>query len=895
MVHPALPRCSYRIQLGAGLGLAAAAELAGPLAGLGISHMYVSPVLQARPGSAHGYDVVDHSRVSEELGGLAGLETLVAALRYRGLGLLLDIVPNHMAVDDPSSRWWWDVLENGHSSRYALHFDINWDPPEVKLREKILVPVLADHYGRELESGRLRVERGAPAPHGGPYPRGRLVVRYGDRSFPFSPHLLDAVAGPASRRTRSRALAAIASDAPLLPVTTGDDQQARERRHADKERLWDLFDRACTSRANAAAVDEAIAALNASVDLLDAILQAQHYRLAFWRTSAHELDYRRFFDINELAALRVEDERVFDDVHGLVVGWARRGVVDGLRIDHVDGLRDPLGYLRRLRGRVGTRSWLVVEKILSADEELRSEWPVAGSTGYDFAALVGGLFVDPRGESALTSAYQEFTGDGRTFADVAYESRREVLRGSLAADVARVVALLARACERQRRFRDFTRAELLDAVRELASCFPAYRSYVRAETEEASAEDLRLVDAAVAEVARRRPDIDEQLLGSVGTLLRLERHGDQEHEFATRFQQLCATAMAKGVEDTALYRCVRLAALNEVGADPSRFGTSIEAFHRANAERRLRWPRSLLALSTHDTKRSADVRARLAVISEMPKKWSAAVRRWAASNERHRSDGWPDRTSEWLFYQTVIGAHPLETRRAVEYMRKAAREEKRHTSWTTPNEDHERALQTFVEGALGDAEFRADLEREAAPVVAAGRVNSLAQTLLQLTSPGVPDIYQGGELWDLSLVDPDNRRPVDWAFRERLIAEVPTTTAQHALARADEGLPKLFLTQRTLALRARRPELLDGGAAYEPLETTGEHRERLVGFVRAGEVVTLVPRLVLSLAGEWGDTRACLPRGRWRDELSGTVHPGEALLAGDAFARFPVALLLRQP
>jgi (1->4)-alpha-D-glucan 1-alpha-D-glucosylmutase len=869
-----VPRATYRVQLTPDFGFEQAAAVTGYLARLGVSHLYCSPYLQAAPGSRHGYDVVDHSRVNVELGGEAGHQRLCRALDEHGLGQVLDVVPNHMAMAGRLNRWWWDVLENGRSSRYARYFDIAWDPPEPKLKNVILAPVLGDHYGRVLEAGQLRLD----------HDHGRLLVRYYEHEFPVDPRTYDMVLGDG--------FDGLAVEFAELPVPGPADHAGALRRHLEKEALLRRLERLGAS----GQLGARIALINAEVDRLDALLERQNYRLARWQTAGYELDYRRFFDISSLVALRMEDPEVFADTHVLVLEWLRAGVLDGLRIDHPDGLRDPLGYLERLR-RAAPSAWIVVEKILAEEERLSPDWPVAGTTGYDFMNRALGLFVNPEAEAALTSAYIRFSGESTAYPELVYRKKQQVMHELLASDLNRLAEIFVRVCEGNRRYRDYTRHELTDCLREVIACLPRYRTYVRSGAP-VSAADRASLEAALAEARRRRPDLDPELVGFLGRILTLEEDGDHTAGLVARFQQTSGPVSAKGVEDTALYTFNRLVALNEVGGDPGRFGVSPDAFHRACGEAAARWPDGMLATSTHDTKRSEDVRARLAVLSEMPDAWERAVRRWARINRRHRRGGLPDGNAEYLLYQTLVGAWPITPDRAAAYMEKAAREAKVHTSWISPDQEYERALLGFVRGTLGDAEFVADLEAFLPPVVEAGRVNSLALKLLCLTAPGVPDLYQGSELWDLSLVDPDNRRPVDFERRRILLQELEELdelggdAAAAAWERRDEGLPKLLVVSRALRLRSRRPDLF-ARAAYTPLPACGSRAPHALAFRRGGGAVTVVPRLVLGLAGDWGDTAVELPAGRWRDVFTGAEAQGGAVPLRELLAGFPVALLER--
>lgn len=879
---PPEPRASYRLQLSPALGFREAAALVPYLAELGVSHLYLSPCFEARAGSSHGYDVVDFRRVRGELGGEPGLQALFEASRRHGIGILLDVVPNHMAVAGRENPWWWDVLENGRASAYADFFDLDWSSASAD--DGLILPVLGDHSGRVLEAGEIRVQR----------EDSRFVVRYGDHAFPVAPDSLAAILAPAADACHSELLAFVARGLAHLPAASAAEGSQRQQRQRDLSVLKRLLGQALAQESSAAAaVDAELTRLCADVDRLDGLLAKQPYRLAWWRIAMQEISYRRFFDIDQLVALRMEDPSVFAPAHELVLRWLDAGAIQGIRIDHVDGLRDPEAYLRRLR-RARPQAWIVVEKILETGEELPAGWPVDGTTGYDFLGLVGGLFVDPAAEAPLTELYAAFTGERRSYRDVCIETKRLVLTRLFGGDLRRLTALFVEVCRHHRRQRDYAADELELALSEVIAHFSVYRSYARPGSAP-SEHDTRRVEQAVAAAGRALHDaVPADLLAFLRDLLLLRIPGEVEQELALRFQQLTGPAMAKGVEDTAFYVYNRFVALNEVGGDPGRFAVSPDELHRHCANALARAPRGLLATSTHDTKRSEDVRARLALLSEMPRDWAAAVRRWSAHNERHRRGDGPDRNDEYLLYQILVGAWPLEVPRAVAFMEKAIRESKRHTSWRRPDAAYERAVRRFVEDALGDETFRSELRELVDPLVAPGRVNSLSQTLLKLVAPGVPDLYQGSELWDLSLVDPDNRRPVDFAARSRLLAEVAKASHEVVAARSQEGAPKLWLIRRALELRARRPELFGPEGSYAPLRARGRRREHVVAVCRGGGAVALVPRLVLGLAGAWQDTSVELPGGGWRSCLTGETLAGGAHGVGDLLAHFPVALLERE-
>lgn len=876
------PRATYRLQLGAECGFAEAAGIASYLADLGVSHLYASPYLASASGT-HGYDVVDHTRVESRLGGSLAHGAMCSSLATHGLGQLLDIVPNHMAIAGRENPLWWDVLANGPSSRFASFFDIEWRPPEARLRDTLLLPILGDHYGRVLEAGELELQR-----------RGAdFTLRYHERELPISPRTLDAILRPAAGRSSSNELDELASDLRRLPDAAESDAVNVQVRHRESSRLLEALERLVAEVPDVArALDESVAAINADPDALDALLERQNYRLAYWRAADRDLSYRRFFDIDSLVALRVEDEQVFQSVHELALGWVRDGAVDGLRVDHVDGLRDPRGYLERLR-REAPDAWLLVEKIVIGDEKVPPDWPIDGTTGYEFARRATGVLIDPAGEAPLTRFYERFTGRLETFAELVRQTKHRVLRDLLGSDVNRLTALFITVCERHRRYRDYTRHELHEVLREALTCVPVYRTYVRASAREVAATDVAIVSGAIERAKANRPDLDPSAFDFLGNVLLLGVPGAAEDELATRFQQLSAPTMAKGVEDTAFYAYARFVALNEVGGDPGEFGTSLDAFHDANLEVQQSWPRTLLATSTHDTKRSADVRARLAVLSEIPDAWTAAVERWAKQNEAHWAGGTPDRNVEYLFYQTVVGAWPIGPERVVAYLEKACREMKERTTWTQPDAAYEESVRAFVERALADESFREDLVSFVEDMVESGRANALLQQLLALTSPGVPDVYQGSELWDLSLVDPDNRRPVDFALRARLLAELRTSTIEEVLARGDEGLPKLWLLRQTLAVRSRLPEAFGAQGTYRAVWATGSRAQHVIAYLRGESVLALGARWPVRLAADWQGTCLELPAGRWQDELTGRTVDGGSRPLDELLDRLPVALLVR--
>jgi (1->4)-alpha-D-glucan 1-alpha-D-glucosylmutase len=905
------PGATYRLQLGPDLDLAGAAGLVDYLSRLGVTHVYLSPILEAAPGATHGYAVVDHNRVDDRLGGEAGRSRLTEATTGAGLGIVLDLVPNHMAVSLPSNRWFWDVLQHGPASRYAPYFDVDWDPPESATRNKVLLPVLGDHYGRELEAGALEVVRRQAV----------IRVRYHDHLLPASPRSVATVMAAAARSLDSDRLAFVARSLAALPPAVATDAASRHRRQTDADVLAEIVTEMVADPTVAEAIDEAVTAVNEDADALDAFLELQHYRLARWRVAGQELGYRRFFDIDDLIGLRVEDPEVFADSHALVLQWVRAGEADGLRIDHPDGLRRPTRYLRRLR-EAAPQAWIVVEKILEGDETLPSEWPVEGTTGYEFLNDVTALLVDPDGEAPLTRLWDEVSESTETWETVAETSKRDVLRDVLGADLNRLANLFARVVEGRRRYRDFTRTELSEALAETLVAFEVYRTYV---SEEGDAEpvDLARIEGALDRARDGAPDLDPELFEVLGKVLTGLLEGETETGLRMRFQQLSGPVMAKGVEDTAFYRYLRMAALCEVGGDPGRFGMEPEVFHHRLRQRQAGWPETMLALSTHDTKRSEDVRARLAVLSEIPEIWTETVRSWREMARSHRSD-LVDGATEYLIYQTLVGAHPIGADRLLPYLEKATKEAKTHTSWTDPDPDYDAAVAGFAAALLSDEDFMADLQTFLNPfgetrdrfrdriarhgaqfgrengrgvdVIGAGRINSLTQKTIQLTAPGVPDIYQGSELWDLSLVDPDNRRPVDYGVRREMLKRMEDADAATILTGMEEGLPKLWVTETLLGVRRRRPEAFDAKAAYRPLQVTGDAEDHAVAFARGGEVVIVVPRLVVRLEkrGGWGATRVEVPPGEWGNVFTGEPVRGGTVEVARLLADFPVAVLERR-
>ncbi|MBS1813536.1 MAG: malto-oligosyltrehalose synthase [Acidobacteria bacterium] len=885
---PRTPLATYRMQLHAGFQFSAASQTADYLAALGVSHLYASPYMQAAPGSLHGYDVTAHGTVNKELGGAQAHARMVEKLRSLGLGQVLDIVPNHMAVSAENAQWI-DVLENGPSSRYSSFFDIDWNSAEERLRDKVVLPVLGDQYGRVLSRKELRLTRFGST----------FRIRYFDNEYPVAPRSLALILARAAEIAHSDELNFLAESFRRLPAPQSTERRIQQQRHRDKAVLQTLLDRLCAEHHEVSnAIDSAIAEWNEDIDKMDDLLNRQSYRLAYWKIGDEELGYRRFFDVNNLIGVRQEREHVFEATHELVLKWLADGTLDGVRVDHPDGLRDPQQYFTRLRERASD-AWILGEKILEPGEFLRSDWPIQGTTGYDFLTVCNQLLVEPNGLEALNAIYADYTRQPTDFEEIAYEKKLKIASETLASDVNRLATLFVDICENNRDSRDFTRADIRRAIRTAAACFHIYRTYVVAERDQITDEDRERIGQAIEEAKMRKPDIDPGLLDFLGRVLCLEVRGEKESEFAMRFQQLTGPVMAKGVEDTAFYCYNRLTSLNEVGGDPGTRGLSLKDFHAYMAHMQQTLPETMLTLSTHDTKRADDVRARLHVLTEMPDRFRITIKRWQRMTHPFRTGPYPDPPTEYFFYQTLIGAWPISAERMKAYMLKAMREAKMETSWTQTNTEYEEALENFIDQALADEAFMGDVESFVNRINRAGRINSLAQTLIKCTAPGVPDLYQGGELWDHSLVDPDNRRPVDYDLRRWLLGELKAMSPEQYIAQADQrfedGTPKLWTIYKALELRRERPNAFGAASTYAPAEVTGPRADNCIAFLRNGEVLTLVPRFSYTVDGAWGGTWIKIPRGNWRNRLTGAaVQGGVKVRVSSLLEVFPVALLAKE-
>jgi (1->4)-alpha-D-glucan 1-alpha-D-glucosylmutase len=888
------PRATYRIQLRRDLPLQAVRELLPYLRALGVSDLYLSPLFRAREESSHGYDVVDHGAIDPAFGDLADFEHLADSVRELGMGILLDIVPNHMGINDPANRWWNDVLEYGEASPFASYFDIDWLPAASHLRHKVLLPFLGANFGETLESGQLRAIAADD----------KLHLAYVDKRFP-------------------------------LARATWPDQLSRELTASPRDEdaisasLEDLNGRVGDPK---------------SFDALEALLDAQSYRLAYWRVASDEINYRRFFDINDLAAIRVEEPRVFEEVHRLVGKFLAEGWVTGLRVDHPDGLLDPAGYFAQLqsfakqaRGGPGeSEIYVVAEKILEGDEQLPSDWAVAGTTGYDFMNMVNRLFVNAEGLAAIRENYARVAGEDDAPAQIAYESKREVLGNALASELNVLAGQLDRIARQHRGSRDFTRNALTRALREFIACLPVYRTYVRPQGWEIGDDDFRNINAAIRWAKLRNAGASHAELDFLAGVLRLENpatlsreQADERRRFVLKVQQVAGPAMAKGLEDTAFYRYYPLASLNEVGAELGAGALGATEFHRLMTRRASEWPHALSATATHDTKRGEDLRARLHALSENADIWLASVERWLhltrALLVEVEGELAPCRNDLYLLFQTLVGIWPAKSPsagareallvRLTAYMRKALREAKRHSSWVNPGVAYEDAVVQFIRGVLTDARtvaVRNDIANFASRIATAGYVNGLAQVTIKVFLPGVPDFYQGCEYWDFHLVDPDNRQPVDFAARQRSLSELqrrfaaePSSLTEDLANDLSADTVKQFLLWRALQLRLAHADVCSRGE-YKPIQITGAHASHVFAFARQFEgrwIAAIVPLQIECLGRsssgrpwqvDWQDTAIELPEcvATWRDELTGSATSvARGVSLSTLLSRFPVALL----
>jgi (1->4)-alpha-D-glucan 1-alpha-D-glucosylmutase len=943
-----VPLASYRLQFHANFGFRDAIGILDYLRDLGISHVYTSPVLTSRRGSNHGYDVTDPSKIDPDLGGEEAFAALESALKERGMGLLLDIVPNHMAASS-ENRWWMDVLEFGPDSSFAFYFDIDWRPPSRGLENKLLLPFLGKPFGEVLDGGEFKIQ----------CEDGRFLLRYGEQSFPIRPESYREIlrSGEAEEsggvevdsppRREWKGIIAIAES--IAADHNPGTQAAAERRsklEQMRERLRQLL---ASTPEVVARLDRALKAMNGapgdagSLAGLEHILAEQYYRLAFWRTPSESINYRRFFSITDLVGVRVEDPAVFEACHETIIRLGFKRWFTGFRIDHIDGLRDPAGYLNRLQKRLSPGSssredpYLVVEKILEPGESLPEDWPVAGTTGYDYLNYANRLLVDAEQSSAIEEIYARWTGTRVNFDDMLYEKKKLVMRSLLAVEMRSLGRQLAQLARDDRYARELDPIELSEALVEITASLPVYRTYTQTMDLPIAAQNI--LAQAIGQARNHRSNLTAACFDFVSDVLFLRARAHTRPEqrearlaFVARWQQVTGPVMAKGLEDTALYVYFPLSSLNEVGGDPRLVGIDPFAFHEFIATRNRKWPDSMNTTATHDTKRSEDARARIAVLSEIPDEWECALRSWSEENKRFISQvngtAVPDRNEEYLFYQTLIGTWPLTepewstlVPRLQDYVVKATREAMVHTRWARPNEPHEAALRNFVSGVLDrnqNAPFCSHFASFQERTARYGMLNGLGQVVLKVASPGVPDHYQGSELWDLRLVDPDNRGPVDFPKRRAMLAAL-RDMANRDCARQlfdlvenwQDGRVKLYVVAQALRVRSEYPLLFTRGD-YQPLRAVGPHRNRILAFRRRYKrdyAIAVIPRCVAGVGAPirswegrdfWRETVLALPDQevkRWVNVLAGTAAPAistsqSGISLADIFGSFPVALLV---
>lgn len=991
--HLHVPAATYRLQFNQEFTFKQAKEIAGYLARLGISDLYASPYFKARPGSMHGYDIANHNEINPEIGSQDDYEAMVEELHRLGMSQILDTVPNHMGIGEPGNTWWMDVLENGRSSLYAAFFDVDWEPINPKLTNKVLLPTLGEQYGTVLENKELQINFN-PA-------EGNFTLHYYESVFPVNPRsyslildldkeqLVEELGAESEATLEYQSILTAISHLPFHYETEREkilelnrEKEIIKRRLAAlstlEPRVQKFIERNVT-------IFNGEAGQPRSFDLLDNLMDQQPYRLSFWRVAAEEINYRRFFDVNELAAVRIDQLPVFRETHRLVMRLLREGKLNGLRIDHVDGLRNPWAYFQNLQqafylemcrqeinemadelegldrpaleaaliqkrwdemGRdpvVARPLYIAVEKILGHNEVLPGDWLVCGTTGYEYTNAINGLFVDPANQKAFDDIYSSFIGEKIKFADLIYDTKKQIMRLSLASEIMTLTNLLNRITEKDRRHRDFTLNSQRNAIREVIACFPVYRTYITPATTEVEKRDQVFIEHAVARAKKRNSAIDPTIFDFIRDILILK---DYEHlseeekvarfDFIMKFQQTTGPVIAKGLEDTAFYIYNRLISLNEVGGEPDQFGISTAVFHRQQADRQRNWPFSILTTSTHDTKRSEDVRMRIDVLSEIPKDWRTAIARWTRFNKKYKKsvEGQlaPSRNEEYFLYQTLLGVWPFqdnlskaENQELIEriqaYMRKAMNEAKVNSSWVNPNEHYQQAVADFIKAILQPGEsnrFLPDFLALQKRVAHFGALNSLSQVLLKIASPGVPDIYQGNELWDFSLVDPDNRRPVDYKLRNRYLSEVEKISdpegAAALLENKEDGRVKLLVISRALKFRQANHKLFYRGT-YTPLEFQGPRQDHLVAFARNFEdqqalVVAPIRYTRLTKGADtitpvtgnvWADTWLALPGvevgQKYRNLLTGEnvavreQNGSTGLALEEVLAAFPVALL----
>lgn len=991
LLFPRIPLSTYRLQFNTNFKFSDAKNIISYLYELGISDIYASPYFKAKPGSNHGYDIVDHNSLNPEIGTEEEYNELITELKKYRMGQLIDIVPNHMCITSKDNLWWMDVLENGPSSIYASYFDIDWNPLKEELKNKILLPILGDQYGNVLEAQELRLA----------FEEGSFFLYYYENKFPIIPNTyifilrhrideLEASLSPANADFQELLSIITALDR-LSPYTEIEPKKIAERyreKEIIKKRLWTLYTESPKIKAF---IDENVRIFNGtkgnpkSFDLLDKLLNMQAYRLSYWRVATEEINYRRFFDINSLAAIRIENPIVFEDTHKFLFRLIREGKVTGLRVDHPDGLYDPSAYFQKLQrkcflltklrayeiektdeGEIYNQTeleekileeydeiiskdphfkpfYIIGEKILCKGERMPEDWPIFSTTGYVFLNAVNGIFVDMNNAKAFDDIYSRFIKSRLNFQEVVYEKKKLIMKVATSSEINSLGHILNRISEKNRHTRDFTLNSLTNAIIEVIAFFPVYRTYINSMT--VKDKDRRYIETAVSKAKKNNPAISSSIFDFLKDILLLkfpDNFGDEEKkewlDFVMRFQKITGPVMAKGLEDTAFYVYNRLVSLNEVGGSPDKFGISLEAFHGMNIERIKFWPHALIASSTHDTKRSEDVRARINVLSEIPNEWKRRLIYWSKLNKKLKIiiDGQvvPDRNEEYLLYQTLIGTWPLKIQNETEfdnfkmriknYMLKAIREAKVNTSWINPNLIYEDAIQIFIDRIMDNKSgnlFIKDLIAFQKVVSNYGFYNSLSQTLLKITSPGVPDFYQGTELWDFSLVDPDNRRPVDYEIRKKMLDDLKKQESEiplHELAREltmnkENGMIKLYLIYKSLNYRGKERDLFERGE-YLPLEVMGNFFDNVCSFARRTEkkeIIVAVSRFFTRLIKEepplgalvWKDTFIKVPfaeeNTKYYNIFTGEIVRAKkfkdlvGLYLAEVFKNFPVAMMER--
>jgi (1->4)-alpha-D-glucan 1-alpha-D-glucosylmutase len=901
-----LPQSTYRIQLTQKFTFKDLGNLLEYFSQLGISHFYFSPILKAKSGTSHGYDITDPTQLNPEIGSLQVFENLVEKLHEKSMGIILDIVPNHMYIGNNENPWWNSVLEKGQSSPFADYFDIDWHPPKHVFDNKIYLPILDQVFGKAIENQTLKVD----------FKEGHFLLYVNDLSLPTEPNSWKLILEPLYNE--------------IVKENHKDDSNVLKLKSIIEElgsvdlskQLQNLFD---NNPFFYEKLKKHLENLNGnkenplSFDLLEKFLNAQHYRLCYWRIANDEINYRRFFDVFEYASIRIENEETFKAVHQLVFTFIKNGWVNGLRIDHIDGLWDPQKYLDDLSKNIDKSTYLIAEKILMGNEKMRCEWPIDGGVGYSFLNQVNGVFVYTPHEEKFLEIYRQFTGHLENIEDQKYKCKKLILNSSLASELHLLTLRLNAIAEKHRYFRDFPFDSLKKALAEIIACFPVYRTYIRSIDGIIHEDDRKSIAIAIAKARRRNFIVDRSIYEFIENILFFRFPDGVEiafkascGDFVMHFQQITGPVMAKGLEDTAFYRYFPLVSLNEVGGDPRTFGISKDTFHKKNIERLEKWPHSLLATTTHDTKRSEDVRARINLLSEMPEEWKSTLSSWNQINKKHKKiigdETVPDHNEEYLLYQTLLGTWPFEAidenyiNRIQKYMEKAIKEAKLNSSWMDPNENYDQAVKQFIQKILADPLFLESFTVFFYKISQLGMLNSLSQLILKLTSPGIPDIYQGNEFWDFSLVDPDNRHPIDFLGNKQKMLPL---IFQEILKTPQDGKIKFFITQKLLALRKEFPNVFSEGS-YLIVDTQGIKSNHILAYARKHQekIILIITSRFFSFFMRsfnektyfWSDMIVELPKEiskyQFRDIFSETTFPKqESLELKDCFLNMPFAVL----